>query len=125
MAFGSGLVMAMAMPPMAQCQREAYALCGRRASRLMQHGRWLLLWYKTNREEIFLEERYGAQVLQLGRERAALCVCVTGVVCSIDNSIGLFRLDVCVPVPCLRSYLKCTRIPVNTRQTPRRHGYDT
>ena len=61
MAFGSGLVMAMAMPPMAQCQREAYALCGRRASRLMQHGRWLLLWYKTNREEIFLEERYGAQ----------------------------------------------------------------
>ena len=41
MAFGSGLVMAMAMPPMAQCQREAYGLCERRASRLMPHGRWL------------------------------------------------------------------------------------
>ena len=36
MAFGSGLVMAMAMPPMAQCQREAYGLCERRAFRLMQ-----------------------------------------------------------------------------------------
>ena len=41
MAFGSGLVMAMAMPPMAQCQREAYGLCERRTFRLMQHGRWL------------------------------------------------------------------------------------
>ena len=33
MAFGSGLVMAMAMPPMVQCQREACGLCERRASR--------------------------------------------------------------------------------------------
>ena len=82
MAFGSGLVMAMAMPPMAQCQHGACGLCERRASRLMQRGRWLAVasarWRPWHAPSVAAGEWVAQRRLALGDLGLAGCAACSG-----------------------------------------------